>query len=98
MQMSIMKSQVLYYWKNGRFLAINERLIPQFGWLSLNCEEESDSANVYLDGDLIGILPIWKTNKIASGTHELTIKKDYYKSYSQPVEISDAVTNVLIFL
>ena len=81
--------------KKEGLVAFDVKLIPMFGWLKIDCAKESDSADVWIDGKSIGVLPIWRTDRLPSGIHELKISKPFYKSYASSFEISDAKTNEL---
>lgn len=74
---------------SSNLVAFDVKLKPTFGWLSLNCSTDFESAETYIDGTLVGRLPIWRTDRINSGTHQLKIIKDFYKPYEQTVKVED---------
>lgn len=75
--------------KKSELKSFDIKLVPEFGWLSIDCGADSDSALVSLDGEEVGHLPVWRTEKIKSGKHQLKISKDCFKSEETQVEITD---------
>ncbi|MBR5216523.1 MAG: SUMF1/EgtB/PvdO family nonheme iron enzyme [Bacteroidales bacterium] len=69
---------------------VNKQLRPAFGYLNISSTPEQD-ANVWVDGDLVGVTPI-KTDKLASGTHTVRVMKDMYKMKEQSFTVTDGQT------
>ena len=69
---------------------VNKQLRPAFGYLDISSTPEQ-GANVWVDGDLVGVTPI-KTDKLASGTHTVRVMKDMYKMKEQSFTVTDGQT------
>ena len=69
---------------------VNKQLRPAFGYLDISSTPEQ-GANVWVDGDLVGVTPI-KTDKLASGTHTVRVMKDMYKMKEQSFTVADGQT------
>ena len=69
---------------------VNKTLRPAFGYLNISSTPEQ-GANVWVDGELIGVTPI-KTDKLASGSHTLRVMKDMYKMKEQSFTVTDGQT------
>ena len=69
---------------------VNKQLRPAFGYLNISSTPEQ-GANVWVDGDLVGVTPI-KTDKLASGTHTVRVMKDMYKMKEQSFTVTDGQT------
>ena len=69
---------------------VNKQLRPAFGYLDISSTPEQ-GANVWVDGDLVGVTPI-KTDKLASGTHIVRVMKDMYKMKEQSFVVTDGQT------
>ena len=69
---------------------VNKQLRPAFGYLDVSSTPEQ-GANVWVDGDLVGVTPI-KTDKLASGTHTVRVMKDMYKMKEQSFVVTDGQT------
>ena len=69
---------------------VNKTLRPAFGYLNISSTPEQ-GANVWVDGELIGVTPI-KTDKLASGTHTVRVMKDMYKMKEQSFTVTDGQT------
>ena len=69
---------------------VNKQLRPAFGYLDISSTPEQ-GANVWVDGDLVGVTPI-KTDKLASGTHTVRVMKDMYKMKEQSFVVTDGQT------
>ena len=61
-------------------------LEPAYG--SLDIRSEPAGAEVWLDGEQVGVTP-WTAAKKPSGTYEFELKKPYYLSHSEMVTVSD---------
>ena len=90
----------LYYEESGSVTIndktiVNKTLRPAFGYLNISSSPEQ-GANVWVDGDLIGVTPI-KTDKLASGTYTVRVAKDMYKMKEQSFAVTDGqTTNVTL--
>ena len=90
----------LYYEESGSVTIndktiVNKTLRPAFGYLNISSSPEQ-GANVWVDGDLIGVTPI-KTDKLASGTYTVRVAKDMYKMKEQSFTVTDGqTTNVTL--
>ncbi|MBO5847615.1 MAG: TonB family protein [Bacteroidales bacterium] len=90
----------LYYEESGNVTIndktiVNKTLRPAFGYLNISSSPEQ-GANVWVDGDLIGVTPI-KTDKLASGTYTVRVAKDMYKMKEQSFTVTDGqTTNVTL--
>ena len=69
---------------------VNKTLRPAFGYLNISSTPEQ-GANVWVDGDLLGVTPI-KTDKLASGTHTVRVMKDMYKMTEKSFTVTDGQT------
>lgn len=65
------------------------KLKQAFGYLTVNAPKEYDGANVYVDGNLIGQLPI-RNYHVGSNRHEIMVYKKLFEPYNQVVNISDS--------
>ena len=69
---------------------VNKTLRPAFGYLNISSSPEQ-GANVWVDGELIGVTPI-KSDKLASGSHTVRVMKDMYKMKEQSFTVTDGQT------
>ena len=69
---------------------VNKTLRPAFGYLNISSTPEQ-GANVWVDGELIGVTPI-KTDKLARGSHTVRVMKDMYKMKEQSFTVTDGQT------
>ena len=69
---------------------VNKTLRPAFGYLNISSTPEQ-GANVWVDGDLLGVTPI-KTDKLASGFHTVRVMKDMYKMTEKSFTVTDGQT------
>ena len=69
---------------------VNKTLRPAFGYLNISSTPEQ-GANVWVDGELIGVTPI-KTDKIKSGEHKVMVMKDMYKMTEKSFTVTDGQT------
>lgn len=67
---------------------LNIRLKQAFGYLTID-NKDLAGADVFVDDNLVGIVPLINCN-VKSGSHELKIKKKFYHSYSQTIEVKDS--------
>lgn len=73
---------------------MNISLLPNFGWIKLEGNDEYHGAHVYVDNERVGELPL-TTKGIQSGTHTIKVVKNMYKTYEQQVTIKDNETIAL---
>ena len=74
---------------------VNKTLRPAFGYLNISSTPEQ-GANVWVDGDLLGVTPI-KSDKLASGSHTVRVMKDMYKMKEQSFTVTDGqITNATL--
>ena len=69
---------------------INFKLNPSFG--ELNIISEPDSAEVFIDGEKMGITPL-KIKKIASNKYSVLLKKSMYTGTEDNIEVFDGQKN-----
>ena len=91
---SYMVSAKDYHTEFGEFTVKDNKLEksitlkPAFGWLNIESSGDLAGAEVYVDDERIGTTPI-KSYKLASGTHNVRISKQMFKSYKATVLIED---------
>lgn len=73
---------------------VDVHLAPAFGWIEVKDTLGVSGAQVYIDGDIVGQIPILK-RELKSGKHKLRISKPLYKVYEQEFVITDNQTTVL---
>ena len=75
---------------SGSKVIKNVELNPAYGWLSVSYSKTTkyNGAKVYVDGVLIGEIPV-KSGKLSSGTHPVRIVHDQYKIFDELVVIAD---------
>lgn len=73
---------------NSKKHFLNIKLKPAHGLLTIIGGNELTSGEVYIDNNLLGILPI-ENKPVGSGTHKLKIVKKLYKPYEFTFSISD---------
>ena len=69
-------------------------LRPNFGWIKLAGDEEFYGANVYIDDERVGQLPL-TTNGVKSGMHQIKVVKSMYRTYEQQVAVKENETTEL---
>ena len=67
---------------------IKVALRPNFGWINFGGASQFHGANVYVDNECIGQLPL-KSGAIKSGEHKVRVVKTLYKPYEQQMVVSD---------
>ena len=83
-----------YHSEEGEFIVKDGKfeksitLKPAFGWLNIESTGELSGAEVYVDDERIGTVPI-KNYQLKSGTHNVRINKQMYKTYRGTVVIQD---------
>ena len=63
-------------------------LRPNFGWVNFSGANQYHGANVYVDNECIGQLPL-KSGAIKSGDHKVRVVKALYKPYEGQVTVTD---------
>ncbi|MBR4997687.1 MAG: PEGA domain-containing protein [Bacteroidaceae bacterium] len=67
---------------------VNVTLRPNFGWIDFKGADEYHGAQVYVDNERIGQLPL-RSGTIKSGVHQVKIMKPLYKPYETKVTVTD---------
>ena len=82
---------------SGQKQTIEVNLKPAFGYLSVsdNDRKEYAGASVYVDDKLVGAIPVSQL-QLGSGSHGITVMKEFYKPYSSTFVIADEQTKVII--
>ena len=73
---------------------MNISLNPNFGWIDVKGTSEYHGAQVYIDGERIGQLPL-KSGALKSGTYRVKVFKPLYKPFEQQVTVTDNTTSTL---
>lgn len=73
---------------------VNVKLRPNFGWIQFDAAEELHGANVYIDNERVGQLPLVAEGG-KPGEHRVKIVKPLYKTYNQQVTVAENDTTVL---
>ena len=73
-----------------------ERVVlkPNFGWIQLKDDAGIAGADVYLDNQRIGQVPMI-SNRLKSGNHKIKIIKPLYKMFEQDVVVTDGDTTIM---
>ena len=83
-----------YHSEQGEFIVKDSKfeksitLKRAFGWLNIESTTELSGAEVYVDNERIGTVPI-KNHQLKSGTHNVRIIKQMYKTYTGSFNIVD---------
>ena len=67
---------------------MNISLKPNFGWIDVKGTSEYHGAQVYINGERIGQLPL-KSGALKSGTYKVKVFKPLYKPFEQQVTVTD---------
>ena len=67
---------------------MNISLKPNFGWIEVKGASEYHGAQVYINGERIGQLPL-KSGALKSGTYKIKVFKPLYKPFEQQVTVTD---------
>lgn len=82
------ESQVIINDKNNKqFLKID--LKQAFGYLTVEARPEFNGADVFIDGERAGALPM-KDFPVASGNHKVRIHKQLYADYTRDIAVTDS--------
>ena len=60
----------------------------------LDVKSNLENAQVFLDGEFIGVAPVQKTD-LFPGEYELTVTKEHYPSFRKVIELSEGKTEVV---
>ena len=66
---------------------VNVSLKPAFGWIDIS-GSSVDGAIVYIDDKMVGKAPL-KSDKVASGVHNIKIVRQMYRNYESSVTVTD---------
>ncbi len=86
-----------YHTESSTFVVAGEKiekrisLRPAYGWLSIPGSNILNGAKVYVDNTLLGTVPL-KSDKLASGQHQVRIVQELYKSVEASITIADGET------
>lgn len=72
----------------------NITLRPNYGWIKVNGDSDSNGAYVYIDNERVGKIP-YTSKDLRSGLHTVKVMKNMYKTYEQQVTVSDSKTTEL---
>lgn len=72
----------------------NVTLLPNYGWIKVEGQSEYEGADVYIDNERVGKLPL-TSKELKSGTHRVKVVKSMYKTFERQVEVSDNATTKL---
>lgn len=75
---------------------VNISLKPAFGWLSVDDNETTRDAELYIDNVRIGKLPLADNPVVASGIHKVKITKNLYKMFESNINVADSTTFSLV--
>ena len=73
---------------NGKKVVERVVLDRAHGWVSIESTTALQGADVYIDGNLIGKVPV-KSGNLASGEHSIKIVKNLYHPYEATITIKD---------
>lgn len=65
-----------------------------FGFLNVEANADSEGAEVLLDGESVGTLPI-HGYRVASGQHRVTVRKRLYEDWNENIAMTDSASVVL---
>ena len=69
-------------------------LRPNYGWIKVCGDSDSNGAYVYIDNERVGKLP-YTSKELKSGVHTVKVMKNMYKTYERQVTVSDNETTEL---
>ena len=75
---------------DGEPITIEKQLRPAYGFIKVTSEPESDAV-VFINNKKVGITP-YQSDKMASGTYNIRVVKDMYKTAEQTFNITDGNT------
>ena len=81
----------------GEPITIEKKLRPAYGFINITSEPESDAV-VFINNKKVGTTP-YQSDKMASGTYNIRVVKDMYKTTEQTFTIADEnTTNAVVKL
>ena len=81
----------------GEPITIEKKLRPAYGFVNVTSEPESDAV-VFINNKKVGTTP-YQSDKMASGTYNIRVVKDMYKTTEQTFTIADEnTTNAVVKL
>ena len=80
---------------SGEKVELNIALDPQFGYLKVESNKQTEGAIVYVDNLKIGTLPFDKEKRLDSQTHTIKIVKSLYLPYEQTITVQDGKTTTI---
>lgn len=81
----------------GEPITIEKKLRPAYGFINITSEPESDAV-VFINNKKVGTTP-YQSDKMASGTYNIRVVKDMYKTTEQTFTITDEnTTNAVVKL
>lgn len=82
---------------DGEPITIEKQLRPAYGFVNVTSEPESDAV-VFINNKKVGTTP-YQSDKMASGTYNIRVVKDMYKTTEQTFTIADEnTTNAVVKL
>ena len=75
---------------DGEPITIEKQLRPAYGFIKVTSEPESDAV-VFINNKKVGTTP-YQSDKMASGTYNIRVVKDMYKTAEQTFNITDGNT------
>lgn len=82
---------------DGEPITIEKKLSPAYGFINITSEPESDAV-VFINNKKVGTTP-YQSDKMASGTYNIRVVKDMYKTTEQTFTITDEnTTNAVVKL
>ena len=82
---------------DGEPITIEKQLRPAYGFVNVTSEPESDAV-VFINNKKVGTTP-YQSDKMASGTYNIRVVKDMYKTTEQTFTITDEnTTNAVVKL
>jgi len=77
-----------------QFFSVSESLSRKIGWVNIMLPEGMDNAEVYIDGDYMGSLPL--KAQLGIGKHSIRVEKYLYIPFEQEVEVFEKATQVIM--
>lgn len=72
-------------------MEISVSLKPAFGWIEISDDAILDGARVYIDDDLVGIIPCDK-QPVSSGKHSIRVAKSKHTTWKNQINVKDGQT------
>ena len=79
---------------DGEPITIEKKLRPAYGFINITSEPESDAV-VFINNKKVGTTP-YQSDKMASGTYNIRVVKDMYKTTEQTFTIADENTTDVV--